>query len=179
MYEKTDGFKRLITMLTKLIIDHMLNQIKAGAQLVQVFESNIGELSPEDYEEFIQGPLIEIADKIKEAYPDVPVVIFPRGCHFCYEALAEKSKYDVISVDWTHDLAKMRERVGATKTLQGNLDPIALFGSDDKIKEMTAAMLKKAGKTKYIANLGWGMLPDHDAEKLRVYIDAVHEYNLS
>jgi len=178
MYEKVEGFKKLIKMLTQLIIDHMLNQIQAGAQLVQVFESNIGELCQEDFYDFFFDSLVEIADKIKEKYPDVPVAIFPRGCHFCYEALAEKSKYDIISIDWTHDLSYMRERVGDKITLQGNLEPIALFGSDEKIRERTASMLEKAGKTKYIANLGWGMLPDHDAEKLRVYIDAVHTHKL-
>jgi len=82
LYEKPEGFKRLISMLTKMIIEHMINQIKAGAQLVQLFESNIGELSQEDFEEFILDPLIEISEKIKEAYPEVPAFIFPRGCHF-------------------------------------------------------------------------------------------------
>jgi uroporphyrinogen decarboxylase len=69
-------------MLTKMIIQHMINQIKAGCQLAQIFESNIGELAEEDYNDFILESLIEIADGIKEVYPDVPVLIFPRGCHF-------------------------------------------------------------------------------------------------
>lgn len=178
MYQKTDGFRRLITMLTKMIIDHMINQIKAGAQLVQVFESNIGELAEEDFDDFLLEPLIEIADKIKEAYPEIPVFLFPRGCHFCYEVLATRSKYDAISIDWTHDLSKMRERVGDKITLQGNLEPCVLYASDEKIRERTNTMLQKAGKTKYICNLGWGMLPDHVPEKLKVFMDAVHDFKL-
>jgi uroporphyrinogen decarboxylase len=84
----------------------------------------------------------------------------------------------VISIDWTHNLSKVRDRVGDKISLQGNLEPCVLFGSDDFIRERTKKMLDQAGKTRYICNLGWGMLPDHSPEKLGVFIDAVHDYKL-
>lgn len=176
LYQRPEAFKKLIKMLTGMISEHMINQITAGAQVVQVFESNIGELSQEDFDEFLQDALLEIAENIKKAHPNTPVAIFPRNCHFCFETFANKSKYDIISVDWTHKLDQVRERVGDKITLQGNLEPCVLFGPDELIKERTRSMVARAGKTRYISNLGWGMLPDHDPEKLRVFIDTVHEH---
>ena len=158
MYQQPEVFKKLIKKLTKAISDHMINQVTAGSQILQVFESNIGELSQEDFEEFFQEPLLEIAENIKSVYPEVPIVIFPRNWHFSYEILSKLSKYDAISIDWTHKLSKVREIVGENMTLQGNLDPWILFGPDELIKERTNKMLSQAGKTKYICNLGWGML---------------------
>jgi uroporphyrinogen decarboxylase len=178
MFERPEPFSRLISILTKMISEHMINQITAGAQIVQVFESNIGELAEEEFTTFILPSLLEIAESIKSAHPSTPIVIFPRNCHFCYEVLATQSKYDAISIDWTHDLGKVRERVGEAMTLQGNLEPWVLFGTDEVIRERTKKMLDQVGSTKYIANLGWGMLPDHDPEKLRVFVDAVHEYKI-
>ena len=158
MYQQPIVFKKLIMKLTNAISEHMINQVTAGAQILQVFESNIGELSQEDFEEFFKDPLIEIANNIKEIYPNVPIVIFPRNCHYWYEILSNESKYDVISIDWTHKLSKVRDQLNDKITLQGNLDPCILFGPDELIKERTNKMLSYAGKTKYICNLGWGML---------------------
>lgn len=175
IYEHPEDFKRLIYVLTQLIIEHMVNQVTAGAQMLQLFESNIGELSEDDFTDFLLQPLTDIVDGIKAKYPSIPVFIFPRGSHFCYEALST-TKYDAISIDWTDDLAKVRTRVGDRVTLQGNLEPSALYGSDELIRAKTKKMIDKAGKTKYVCNLGWGMLPDHNPDKLAVFIDACHSH---
>lgn len=177
LYEKPEVFKRLIRMLTDLIVQHMVNQVKAGAQLLQLFESNIGELGPDDFETFLLEPILEIATRIKAECPDTPIVIFPRMAHYTYTYLID-SDYDCISIDWTHDLSKVRELTGEKLTLQGNLEPCVLYGTDEVIRERTKKMIQQGGKTKYIANLGWGMLPDHNPEKLRIFIDAVHEFSM-
>jgi len=177
VFQRPDAFRRLIDMLAELIATHLANQITAGAQLVQVFESNLGELASEEFEEFILPALLRIAESVKQKHPSVPTAIFPRGCHFCFEALA-KSKFDVISVDWTHQLKDVRARVGEQVTLQGNLEPCALYGPDELIRARTEKMLAQAGSTRHIANLGWGMLPDHDPEKLQVFVEAVHAFEI-
>lgn len=109
----------------------------------------------------------------------MPFFIFPKGAHFCNEQLADLTKFDLISLDWTQSISKVRSILSRDVALQGNLDPCILFAEDEVIISKTHKMLQQAGKTKYVANLGWGMLPEHTPEKLKVFVDAVHSFSLA
>ncbi|KAJ2810524.1 hypothetical protein FBU31_007972, partial [Coemansia sp. 'formosensis'] len=106
------------------------------------------------------------------------------GAHYALELLATETCFDVISLDWTIDPAAARERVDKAMAaqavprsvvLQGNLDPTILLGDEQTIRERTAEMCQSFGPARHIANLGHGMLPSHDPERLRVFLEAVHE----
>ena len=101
------------------------------------------------------------------------MVVFAKGAHHALEALAA-TEYDVVQLDWTMDPTEARRRVGAEKTLQGNMDPCALYGSPETIRDEATKMVKQFGRRGHIANLGHGMHPTHDPEHLRAFIDAVH-----
>ncbi|KAJ3269786.1 hypothetical protein HDV01_001043 [Terramyces sp. JEL0728] len=167
----------LLQKITDVIIPFLVGQVKAGAQLYQVFESNSGELSAQLFNEFVLPYLIQIVDKVKEKTDalgySVPSSIFARGSHYAIENLA-KTKFDVIQIDWTMDPKKTRE-AAKTKVLQGNADPSLLYGSKETIYKNVERMIEAFGVEKYVANLGHGMYPDHDPEHLKFYLEAIRD----
>lgn len=171
--------KRLLTILTAAIIDYLEMQVKAGAQMLQVFESSAEHLPKEDFLKIAVPYLKEIRVKLQErlqnqSIPLVPMVIFAKGAG---HSLAEQAGlgYDVIGLDWTVDPEEARNQVGPHVTLQGNLDPQDLYKSPDEIREMTTEMVKKFGKHRYIANLGHGITPQTPIVSMEVFVDAVHK----
>ncbi|KAJ2725511.1 Uroporphyrinogen decarboxylase in heme biosynthesis [Coemansia sp. Benny D115] len=175
----------LLQRVADVAAEFLVGQVRAGAQALQVFESWAGELGPRDFAEFSLPYLARIAAHVKTHCPGVPMTVFAKGAHYALEQLATETLYDVISIDWTLDPADARRRVdGAvrakglasrTVVLQGNLDPTVLFGDSAAIRERTGEMCRAFGPHGHIANLGHGMMPSHDPEHLRVFLEAVHE----
>jgi len=171
LYVHTAASHKLLQLLADLITEHLIFQIKAGASLVQVFDSWAGILSQEQYETFCIPYLNAIVSRVHEECPGVPVILFAKGVH--YLELLAKTDYDVFSLDWTMDPETSRKALPG-KALQGNLDPCALFASDEELREMTRKMIRGFGTNKYIANLGHGLFPEVDPEKVRVFVEAVN-----
>lgn len=182
LYNHPEASKRLLQGLTDIIIEYLVGKVRAGAQLLEVFESSGGELTPELYKEFSHPYLCEIATKVKaelkrQGLPVVPMTVFGRNVRHegSLEMLAD-SDYDTLSLDWNISPAVARRRVDISKaSLQGNFDPCALYASPEHIKELVREMLQGFGTQRYIANLGHGMLPDHDPEHAHAFIKAVQE----
>ncbi|KAJ2890864.1 Uroporphyrinogen decarboxylase in heme biosynthesis [Coemansia aciculifera] len=176
----------LLARVADVAAQFLIGQVRSGAQALQVFESWAGELGPQDFTEFSLPYLALIAARVKAVFPDVPMTVFARGAHYALEQLATDTLYDVISLDWTIDPRAARRRVDtalASRTngvprsvvLQGNLDPTVLLGDEHVIRERTAEMCQAFGSSRHIANLGHGMMPSHDPERLRVFLEAVHQ----
>ncbi|KAJ3257192.1 hypothetical protein HK103_004890 [Boothiomyces macroporosus] len=171
LYNHPKDSKVLLQKITDVIIPYLVGQ------LIQLFESNSGELSPQCFTEFVMPYIIQIVDKVKEKTEalgyNIPVSIFARGSHYAIEELS-KTKFDIIQVDWTMDPKKTRETAKA-KVLQGNADPSLLYGSKETIYQNVEKMIEGFGVKKYIANLGHGMYPDHDPEHLKYYLEAIRD----
>ena len=176
LYEHPDASKALLERITDVVVDYLIQQVEAGAQMLQVFDSWAGLHGPETFRTFCLPYLDEIATRVKDAHPEVPLVVFPKNVHYGLDALAE-TDYDVISLDWTMDPKSAREVVGDRAVLQGNLDPCALYSAPDALRREVQHMLAGFGPHQHIANLGHGMLPDHDPEHAGVFVDAVHEHS--
>jgi len=181
LFKYPDAAADAINLITTVSIEYLVGQVKAGAQLLQVFESWAGELSESMFRKFLLPVLKTIATTVKQRLRDagiepVPMVIFAKGAHYALEDLAT-TEFDVIQIDWTMDPVEARKRVGPNKTLQGNLDPCTLYGDDDVISSETEAMVTSFGTHRYIANLGHGMHPTHKPEKLKVFVDALHAHS--
>ncbi|XP_033738319.1 uroporphyrinogen decarboxylase-like [Pecten maximus] len=171
----------LLSILTSKVIDYLVAQIKAGAQIVQVFDSCAGELGPIQFNKFSLPYLKDIAYGVKdilsqEKIEPVPMVVFAKDAHFALEDLS-KIGYEVVSLDWTQKPLHARRLLGAKVTAQGNLDPALLYAPQDELKHAVKEMLEKFGTTRYIANLGHGIHKDTDPENVKVFIDAVHYYS--
>lgn len=161
---------RLLSMITDSTIAYLKSQIAAGADIIQIFDSWAGVLGPDQYHEFAM-PYIR---RICEAVSSVPRIVFPKGA-FYVRAEMEAMPCEVVGLDWTMDPVESRKLMPA-KVLQGNLDPCALYGSLDEVRRETQKMLKLFGPTRHIANLGHGLYPDTEVDKVRAFVDCVKEY---
>ena len=172
----------LLQRITDVVVDFLIGQVKAGAQLLQVFESWGGELSPDDFNQFSLPYLKQIATRVKAGLISfdlsVPMSVFARGSFYALEDLSSLD-YDIISLDWCIDPVQARVRTQNKICLQGNADPSILYGSPESIRAHVEKMLPKFGtKQLYIANLGHGMYPDHDPEHLRAYLEAIRDVSI-
>ena len=161
----------LLEKITQSTILYLKAQIAAGADMVQIFDSWAGILSPAQYREFS----LKYISKICDAITEVPVTVFAKGAFFAREEMG-KLNCNTIGLDWNMDIAESRRLIGANKTLQGNLDPCALYGTFAEIKKQTHQMLDQFKGSRHIANLGHGLYPDTNPDAVRCFIDAVKEY---
>jgi uroporphyrinogen decarboxylase len=150
-------------------------QVEAGAQVIQVFDSWAGHLSPKDYDEFAAPYQKMVIDKIKAKNPNVPVIIYINKSGALLERMA-KSGADIVSLDWTVSLEEGRRRVGEEMGIQGNLDPAVLLGSQESIKERTHDILKQGKGYKHVMNLGHGIEACTSEENAKFFIDTVKSY---
>ena len=173
MYNYPDAFKDLLDKLSDMLIEYLNFQIESGADAVQIFDSWGGYLSPDDYREFALPPVKKIIKGIKRDYQ--PVIHFTRGVAGFFDDMIT-SGADVYSVDWMIDLSDVKKKLNGKAAAQGNLDPIVLYADKDVIKEKAVAILNKWGKdTGHIFNLGHGLMPDMEMEKVRYLIKVVQE----
>jgi uroporphyrinogen decarboxylase len=170
LYTQPEFSHQLLQMITDSTINYLKGQIKAGADLIQIFDSWAGVLSPQQYEEFSLKYISQICNAINE----VPKTVFAKGAFFAREKLNSIS-CNVVGLDWNMDIVESKKLL-SNKVLQGNLDPCALYGSLSDVKNETTNMLKAFGPRKHIANLGHGLYPDTEVDKVKCFIDTIKEY---
>jgi len=175
MFNHPESFKKLLDKLADSLIDYLSFQIESGADAVQIFDSWGGYLSPNDYKEFALPPVKKIISALKERYKDTPVIHFTKGVAGFLDYMTT-SKADVYSVDWMIDLKEVKNKVFPKASVQGNLDPIVLYANKDVIKRKALDIIEKWGNdTGHIFNLGHGLMPDMDVEKVRYLVKTVQE----
>ena len=163
---------QLLQKITDTTIVYLKAQVKAGADVLQVFDSWSGCLSPEDFKLFAQPYLIQIADALKD---DAPVILFPKGSWYALKELSESSASG-LGLDWCISPKTARELTGNKITLQGNFDPAKLLLPIPEIKKAVKEMIDEFGVQNYIANLGHGITPNIPVENAKAFVDAVKEY---
>ena len=163
----------LLSRITDVTIQYLKAQVKAGAHMLQVFDSWAGILGTEQYAEF--G--LKYLDKIVSAVNEVPITLFSKGAITSVNAVA-KLNCNTVGLDWNMDLVKIREEIGETRTLQGNLDPCALYSSHKEVENLTNNMLNSFKSRRHIVNLGHGVYPDIDPEKVKTFIQTVKNYEI-
>ncbi|OAY79965.1 Uroporphyrinogen decarboxylase 2, chloroplastic [Ananas comosus] len=147
----------LLQKFTTSMAKYIKYQADNGAQAVQIFDSWATELSPVDFEEFSLPYLKQIVDTVKATHPNLPLILYASGSGGLLERLSLTS-VDVVSLDWTVDMAEGRKRLGADIAVQGNVDPGVLFGSKEFITNRILDTVRKAGNSKHILNLGHGIV---------------------
>jgi len=171
LYAEPELAHELLRKITATTIAYLQAQVAAGANLVQVFDSWAGILPPDHYREFSTRYIREIC----QAIPDVPVTVFAKGAYFATSDFAQLP-CRTIGLDWNEDPRNVRPLIG-DKTLQGNLDPCALYGSPEQVRQATIEMLRRFGPHRHIANLGHGVYPDTNPDNVRVFIETVKEFS--
>lgn len=163
---------QLLQKITDITIAYLKNQVKAGADTIQVFDSWSGALSPSDFKTFAQPYLFQIANALHEA---VPVILFPKGSWYALKDIGESSASGV-GIDWCVTPQFARELTGNKITIQGNFDPAKLLAPIPDIKKAVKEMIDAFGTQRYIANLGHGITPNVPVDHARAFVDAVKEY---
>ncbi len=163
----------LLQKITTITIDYLKAQAAAGADVVQVFDSWAGSLSPADFKTFAQPYLIQISDAVSSS---VPVILFPKGTWYALEDLS-KSSASGIGIDWTITPQQARAFTNNNITLQGNFDPAKLLAPIPQIKQWVKEMIDGFGTQNYIANLGHGITPNVPVDNAKAFVDAVKEYS--
>lgn len=170
LYRNPELSHALLGKLTETIIAYLKMKVRAGADVIQLFDSWAGLLNAPTYREFCLPYIKRIVDSINE----VPVIVFAKGAWFSLDDLLELDA-DVIGLDWTIDPGRFRNTISQDHTVQGNLDPCILYGSEDLIKQRTHQMIDAFGKY-HICNLGHGVYPDTPLNGVKCFIETVKSY---
>jgi uroporphyrinogen decarboxylase len=174
MYQNRLAWDALMNKISEVLIRYLNTQIRAGAQAVQLFDSWAGCLSPTDYEAYVLPHSKKVIDGIDKG---VPLIHFATSNATLLE-LMRQAGGDVIGVDWRVDIGEAWARLGYDMAIQGNLDPVVLFGSLDLIKREVERILDRVGgRPGHIFNLGHGILPNTPVEHVAALVDRVHEYS--
>lgn len=172
MYADAGAWHAMMRLIARALVRYLNAQIAAGAQAVQLFDSWVGCLSPDDYREYV---LPHTQSVIRGITPGTPVIHFGTGTAALLELMREAGG-DCIGLDWRVDLSEGWRRVGEDVAVMGNLDPVALFATPEHIRAQARRILERAGgRPGHIFNLGHGILPETPVENVIALVDAVHE----
>ena len=174
MYEDPETWHRLLSTLASVVRDYLTAQIEAGVAAVQLFDSWVGALSPEDYRKLVLPHSRAILEPLEKL--GVPRIHFGTATAGILREMREAGG-DVIGLDWRIDLDRGWDEVGDEVAVQGNLDPLALFAPRDVLRDRIDVVLKQAaGRPGHIFNLGHGILPGTPVENVQLLVDHVHQH---
>ncbi|CAH9019621.1 uroporphyrinogen decarboxylase [Candidatus Nitrosacidococcus sp. I8] len=177
LFDQPKLLHHLLSTLAQSVISYLNAQIAAGAQAVMIFDTWGGALSNRDYQEFSLSYMSQIIQGLTREYEGrrVPVILFTKGGGLWIDQIAN-SGCDALGLDWTVSLTKIRDQVGQKVALQGNMDPCVLYTSKKRIHQEVATILKDYGSGNgHVFNLGHGIHPTIDPEKVAYLVDSVHE----
>ena len=169
---------QLLAKLSDSIATYVRYQIDCGAQVIQMFDSWAGQLSPQDYETFALPYQRRVFEQVKQTHPDTPLILLVSGSAGLLERMSQ-SGADIVNVDWTVDMADARRRLGKEMKVQGNLDPGVLFGSKEFITERIHDTVRKAGNWGHILNLGHGVLPTTPEENVAHFFETAKQLDMT
>jgi len=177
MFQNKRLFDYLMEKLTATLILYLSAQVKAGAQALQIFDTWAGMLSPIDYKNIALPYVKKIISELKRE--GLPVIYFVNNCAGILHEV-KKSGADVVGIDWRVDIADAIKKLGRKMIVQGNLDPCALFLSEEDIEERVKDILWKGEVARgHVFNLGHGVLPETPVKNVIALVEAVHRLSHS
>lgn len=179
LYRRPELLHHILNITAQAVTAYLNEQIAAGAQAVQIFDTWGGLLSDAAFPEFSLAYMHQIISGLTREHEGrrVPVILFTKGGGQWLELMAE-SGADALGLDWTVNLGQARQRVGSQVALQGNFDPAALFGTPESVRAEVRRILHSYGEgSGHVFNLGHGISQHTDPENVKALVDAVHEYS--
>mgnify|MGYP003288120290 CR=1 FL=1 len=172
MYDDAGAWHQMMSLIARALVKYLNAQVDAGAQAVQLFDSWVGCLSPDDYREFVLPHTRAVIEGLK---PGAPVIHFGTGTGALLQLMREAGG-DVIGLDWRVRLDEAWQRVGHDVAVMGNLDPVALFAGKETLRRQAKRILDQAdGRPGHVFNLGHGILPQTPVENVIALVEMVHE----
>jgi len=173
MYSNPQLLHAILAKVTEVVKHYLQMQIEAGVDVVQIFDSWAAAIEPGKYDEFSWRYMVEISEYLKEKYPHIPVIMFPKGVTAFIERGLVYGNFDVFGVDWGTPMALAKEKLGEKYVLQGNMEPCRLY-SQEATTACVEAIQKTMGGKRHIFNLGHGILPDVPVENAKHFIRECH-----
>lgn len=177
MFDESEAWRELMSKLTEMTVEYLSEQIRAGADAVQLFDSWVGTLSVEDYEESVAPFVSEIFAILKSEFPDSPTIHFGTNTFHLLRVMKERVGGDVYSIDWRIPIDRAREILGSHVAIQGNLEPAVLLSKDTNAfvkRRVQRVLADNGGARGHIFNLGHGILKDTPVETARFVVEYVH-----
>ncbi len=168
-----DAFQDLIGRLVSQSADYLVAQLKAGADVVQIFDTWAGVLDEDGFERWCVAPTAEIVRRVKAAHRGAKVIGFPRGAGARLKRYVEATGVDGVSIDWGVPLDYARERLQPGVAVQGNLDPMVLMAGGDALERAVRRIRTGLGDGRFIFNLGHGILPETPVEHVTRLVELV------
>jgi uroporphyrinogen decarboxylase len=162
-YREPETFQRLVDTLVEVSADYLVNQVKTGARVLQIFDSWAGALPEDEFERWCIAPTKTLVELVKANMPEIPVIGFPRGTDLLAERYARETGIDAIGCGTTMPVGWM-QRLQVHLPVQGNLDPVLLRAGGPQLDRRVATMLETLSAGPFIFNLGHGILPDTPIE---------------
>ena len=173
MYSNPELLHNILAKVTEVVKIYMEKQIKAGIDVVQIFDSWASAIEPSKYNEFSWKYMVEIADYLKSRYPEVPIIMFPKGVSAFVEQGLVYGNFDVFGVDWGTPMSLAKEKLGDRYVLQGNMEPCRLYNKEATTQCVEAIQNIMEGK-RHIFNLGHGILPDVPVQNAIHFVNECH-----
>ena len=163
LYSNPELLHNILAKVTEVVKLYMEKQIQSGVDVVQIFDSWASAIEPGKYDEFSWKYMVEIAEYLKEKYPHIPVIMFPKGVASFIERGLVYGNFDVFGVDWSTPMAMAKKYLGDKYVLQGNMEPCRLY-SKEATTQCIEVIQETMGGERHIFNLGHGILPDVPVE---------------
>ncbi|KJV69371.1 uroporphyrinogen decarboxylase [Candidatus Neoehrlichia lotoris str. RAC413] len=170
-YFDENNLENIINKITKLTIFYLIQQIKSGVDIIQLFDSHAGILTPKLFNKWVIEPTKKIVSHIRKEYPNIPIIGFPKGSGIMYKNFSEETGVSVTSIDYTIPITWARDNIKTV--IQGNLDPFLLAYNKNNMLKEVEKIIKDSNNIPLIFNLGHGILPDTPIENIESMIEAV------
>ncbi|MCG8494308.1 MAG: uroporphyrinogen decarboxylase [Sneathiellales bacterium] len=177
IYSDPDGFQELMEILIRSTTEYLLHQIKAGAEVVQIFDTWAGVLPDEEFARWVTEPTRRIVEAIRREHPGFPIIGFPKGAGGNLMDYVQKTGIDAVSLDTAAPLDWAATEIQPHVTVQGNLDPILLVTGGQKMVDRIHHILKTFSNGSHIFNLGHGIIPQTPPENVALLAETLHNYN--
>ncbi len=175
--EKPAWFATLIAFLIEQSVVFLSAQIKAGAEVVQIFDSWAADLSSPLRQLWVDGPIAQMTERLRALHPDIPVIVFAKGVGEAHQEIAQKSGCQAVGIEAELSMDWASKHLSPLCAVQGNLDPMALLGSEPSMVEQTAAILQAIEPRHHIFNLGHGIKPETDPDRLARVVQTIREHD--
>jgi uroporphyrinogen decarboxylase len=175
-YRQAGAFEKIIDALVESSIPYLVGQLKAGADVVQIFDTWAGVLPPREFARWSIEPTRRIVEGVRQQIPDAKIIGFPRGAGAMLPAYVDATSVDGVSIDWAAEPSLIRERVQSRVAVQGNLDPLALIAGGAALDRAIDDVLENYARGRLIFNLGHGILPETPIAHVEQMIKRVRAY---
>ena len=173
LIENNEEFEKIINLLTEATIEYLLMQIKSGADVIKIFDSWAGALNADMVRRYSLNPIKTIVTKIKNKFPDIPFIVFPRAVNTVYSDFSKSELFDVLAVDQFLDRKWIANNIQPKKIIQGNLDPLFLTQKPEILLNELKKVTEDFKNFPYIFNLGHGITPDAKVENVALVVDHI------